>query len=197
MPIAHPDFPHFHTVLSDPKWIAPWTGEVFRQAAPRWLSKPYRFTGVGSVLAGSRLAGRWLMPAVYASTNPYTLHAEAYHKGRRYGWSPDDLKAQLIIGMRWQLQAVVDLTAPIILKALGVKKSELLACDWVGGQNAGNEPLTQAIARAAFENFAEGLVVPCARVRGGVNIVYYPTHRRDRTVIQTPDEANIPFMHGL
>jgi len=140
---------------------------------------------------------RWLMPAVYASTDPDTLNVEAYYKGRRYGWSAADFKAQLIIGMHWQLQAVVNLTTSIALKALGVKKSEILACDWAAEQSAGKEPVTQAIARAAFENFAEGLVVPSARHRGGVNIVYYPTHRRDGTVIQTLDEANIPFAHGL
>jgi RES domain-containing protein len=80
---------------------------------------------------------------------------------------------------------------------LGVKKSDILACDWDAEQSAGKEPVTQAIARAALENFAEGLVVPSARHRGGVNIVYYPAHRRDGTAIKTLDEASIPFVHGL
>ena len=34
------------------------------------------------------------------------------------------------------------------------------------------EALTQAIARAAFEHLAEGLVMPSARLKGGVNIHY-------------------------
>lgn len=138
-----------------------------------------------------------MMPAVYASTNPDTLNAEAYNKGRRYGWSAADFKAQLIVAMHWQLQAVVNLTTPAVLEDLGVKKSDILACDWDAEQKAGKEPVTQAIARAAFENFAEGLVVPSARHRGGVNLVYYPAHRRDGTMIQTLDEENIPFVHGL
>ncbi|HXR07028.1 MAG TPA: RES family NAD+ phosphorylase, partial [Candidatus Acidoferrum sp.] len=140
---------------------------------------------------------RWLMPAVYASTDPDTLTAEAYNKARRYGWSAADFKAQSAIAMHWQLQAVVNLTTSTALKALGVKKSDILTCDWDAEQRAGKEPVTQAIARAAFENFAEGLVVPSARHTGGVNIVYFPTHRRDGTVLQTLDEANIPFLHGL
>jgi len=197
MPTAHQDFPKYFEVLSDTGLFTPWKGNVVRQAAPRWLSKPYRFTGVGSALAGARWSARFLMPTVYASTHPDTLHAESYYKGRRYGWNPADFKAQLIIGMRWEFQAVVDLTSPTILKALGVKKSDILGCDWDAEQRAGNEPMTQAIARAAFEHCAEGLVVPSARHSGGVNIVYYPPHRRDGSAIETLDEANIPLLHGL
>ena len=197
MPSAHQDFPRFFEALSDPKWFTSWQGDVLRQSAPRWQSKPYRFTGVGSLLAGARWSVQWLIPAVYASTDPDTLSAEAFSKGRRYGWSAFDFKTQLIVAMHWQLQAVVNLTTSAALQGLGVKKSDILDCDWDAEQRAGKEPVTQAIARAAFENFAEGLVVPSARHRGGVNIVYYPAHRRDGTVIKTLDEANIPFVHGL
>lgn len=60
------------------------------------------------------------------------------------------------------------------------------------------EALTPAIARAAFEHLAEGLAVPSARRKGGVNIIYYPSHRRDGTVIQTLNPAALPpDMHGL
>jgi RES domain-containing protein len=197
MPTAHPSFPDFFRALSDPKFFTAWKGDVVRQSDPRWQSKPYRFTGVGSVLAGARWSVKWLMPTVYASMHPDTLHAEAYYKGRRYGWKRADFKAQLIVGMHWELQAVVDLTSATTLRDLGVKKAEILMCDWEAEQKAGHEPITQSIARAAFENFAEGLVVPSARHPGGVNVVYYPSHRRDGTVIQTLDEANIPFRHGL
>jgi RES domain-containing protein len=194
---AHKSFPDFFQALSDPKWWMPWEGDVLRQSAPPWQSKPYRFTGIGSVLSGGRWNVQRLMPAVYASTRPDTLNAEAYSKGRRYGWSRADFKAQLIVGMHWRLQAMIDLTSPTTLKALGVNRADILTCDWDAVQRAGSEPVTQAIARAAFENFAEGLVVPSARHHGGVNIVYYPTHRRDGTLIQTLDEVNIPFRHGL
>ena len=57
--------------------------------------------------------------------------------------------------------------------------------------------MTQAIARAAFEHLAEGLIVPSARLKGGVNVVCFPTHRQNGTLIQTLDEANVPFTHGL
>jgi RES domain-containing protein len=197
MPTAHKNFPHFFKVLADPALLTLWKGDVVRQSKPRWMSRPYRFTGVGSVFAGGRWSVKGLMPTVYASIDPITLNAEAYYKGLFHGWTKADFNAQLIVGMHWKLQAVVDLTASATLKALKVTHREIVSCDWDAEQIAGHEPVTQAIARAAFENLAEGLIVPSARRKGGVNIVYYPSHRLDGTVIQTLDESNIPFMHGL
>jgi RES domain-containing protein len=196
--MPHGNFAHFYGVLSIiPGLFTPWKGDVLRQAPPRWLSRPYRFTGAGSVLVGGRWSVKNLTPTIYSSTDPDTLNAEVYYKGRRYGWTQADFKAQLKIGMHWELQAVVDLTDAGTLRLLKVKKSDLLGCDWVGEQGAGREALTQALARAAFENLAEGLVVPSARHSGGINVVYYPSHKRDGTMIQTLDESSIPFLHGL
>jgi len=194
----HKDFPHFFNVLkNNPALFTPWKDDVFRQGLPRWMSLPYRFTGVGSVLAGARWSVQRLMPAVYASTDLATLSAEAYYKSRRYGWTAAQFQPQLVVNMRWELQSVVHLTTVAMLKALGVTRKEIVSCDWCAEQAAGRESVTQAIARAAFENLVEGLVVPSARRTGGVNIVYYPTHRRPGTLIQTLNEAAIPFMHGL
>jgi RES domain-containing protein len=99
--------------------------------------------------------------------------------------------------MRWELQAVMDLTTPSVRNALGIRKTDLTACEWEAEQLRGREPLTQAIARAAFERMAEGLVVPSARDPNGVNVVYFPSHRRENTVLRALDEASIPFLHGL
>ena len=137
------------------------------------------------------------MPTLYASTDLMTLSAEAYYKSMRYGWTPAEFQTQLVIHMRWELQRVVDLTKAGTLKALIVTKKAIVNCDWFTEQTAGSEPITQAIARAAFENLTEGLVVPSARRTGGLNLVYYPTHKLNGTVIQTLNEASIPFLHGL
>src|ERR1044071_5751582 len=96
---AHPDFPHFFKVLSNPVRLTGWKGDVIRQSTPRWMSRPYRFTGVGSVFAGARWSVKSLMPTIYASTDPVTLNAEVYYKGLRYGWTAADFLAQLMVGM--------------------------------------------------------------------------------------------------
>jgi len=196
---AHPNFDQFFQALrNNGNLFAPWAGDVIRQAPPRWLSAPFRFTGVGSVLTGARWSVKGLIPTIYASLDPDTLNAEAYHKGRRYGWTRADFLAQLRIGMNWQLQLTLNLTEPGIRRALHVRITDILSCDWPGEQNAGREALTQAIARAAFENLAEGLVVPSARHHGGVNVVYYPSNRRAGTVINVLDPGGLPpDMHGL
>ena len=69
------------------------------------------------------------MPTIYASTNPATLAAEANYKGLRYGRTKADFNAQLTVGMHWELQAVVDLTAPATLKALKVKRRDIEGVD--------------------------------------------------------------------
>jgi RES domain-containing protein len=194
---AHPDFRRFHEVLANQNLFTLWRGNVLRQAPPRYMSLPYRLTGLGPARAGGRYTVRALMPTVYASTDAATLAAELNFKAPRYGLTPGQLKAQLTVGMRWEIQRVVDLTAAETLELLGVETDDLVRCDWLTEQNAGREALTQAIARAAFERQAEGLVVPSARLRGGVNVVYFPSHRRDGTLIETPDEAGVPFIHGL
>ncbi len=194
----HNDFLRFFDVLkNNPALFTARKEDVYRQGLPRWMSLPYRFTGVGSVFTGARWSVKELMPTVYASTELRTLLAEAYYKARRYGWRPAQFQPQLTVLMHWELQSVVDLTNATTRRALKVTKNAIVSCDWSAEQASGTEPVTQAIARAAFENLAEGLVVPSARRKGGVNLVYYPTHRRDGTVIQTLNEANIPVVHGL
>lgn len=173
---AHKNFGHFFNALDpkvNPGLYTAWQGDVVRQSVPRWVSRPYRFTGVGSVHAGGRWNVKGVMPTIYASTDPATLAAEAHYKGLRYGWTKAHFNAQLIIGMHWELQAVVDLTSPATLKALKVSHKDIVSVDWEAEQTAGGEPVTQAIGRAAFEHLAEGLIVPCARLEGGVNIVYH------------------------
>jgi RES domain-containing protein len=195
---AHKTFPDFFRVLkSAPGLFKARAEDVFRQGVPQWISRPYRYTGVGSVMKGARWSVKGLLPTLYGSTTLETLTAEAYYKAARAGWTPADFQPQLTIHMRWELQAVLDLTDAATLATLGVTKNDIVTCDWEAEQAKGEEALTQAIARAAFENLAEGLVVPSARDPNGVNLVYYPCHRRDGTIINTLNEGKIPFMHGL
>lgn len=55
-----------------------------------------------------------------------------------------------------------------------MRLDELLAEDWRKVNDAGYESQTQAFGRAAHDVRAEGLLAPSARVRGAVNLVYFP-----------------------
>ncbi len=194
----HTDFQKFFNALkSNPGFFKGKKEEVFRQGIPRWMSRQFRFTGLGSANAGGRWTVKGLMPTVYASTHPTTLAKEANYKSLHYGWTPSQFKPQIIVGMKWELQKVLNLMDPVILTALNLTHAKLTLCDWEGEQMAGKEALTQALGRAAFENLAEGLVVPSARQAGGINMVYYPSNRLDGSVIQTSNESEIPFIHGI
>lgn len=198
---SHPRFSDFFRILDpqvNPGLYSNWSGDVVRGAPPRWMSTPYRMTGVGAVLAGARSSVRHLMPAVYASTDPLTLAAELHYKAAKYGWTAASFHPRLTVGMHWELQAVVDLTAGAVLGALGTSNTDLTNCDWETEQTAGREALTQAIGRAAFERLAEGLMLPSARRHGGVNVVFFPGHRRDGTRLRVLDARALPpDMPGL
>lgn len=197
MPKAHPDFARFYADMGNGGILRPWRGDVLRAVAPRWVSRPYRFTGTGALLAGGRWNTKHLVPAVYFSDSVGTLNAEAEAWAERHGFKVADLKPQTRITVQLELQSVLNLTARTTLATLGVTESELTSCDWKAEQDADLEPLTQALGRAAFELGVEGLVAPSARHVGGANIVLFQCHRRDRSIVQTHDEADIPFVHGL
>jgi RES domain-containing protein len=197
MPDAHAEFPRFFAAIQGGGLLKPWQGDVLRATHPRWVSRPYRFTGTGALLAGGRWNNPKLVPAVYLADSIHTLTAVAAAWAKRYGWKVADLKPQTRITVRLELQAVLDLRAPTTQAALGVTETQLTGCDWKAEQEADREPLTQAIGRAAFECLAEGLVAPSARHAGGANLVVFHSHRRDGTVVQAKDDASIPFVHGL
>jgi len=136
------------------------------------------------------------MPAIYFSMTQEVALAEADAKAKRYGWASLSYPAKTLAAFQLKLHAVLDLTDAATLKALNVKKKELIGCDWEAEQLALQEPLTQALSRAAFETFAEGLVVPSARANGA-NVIVFPTNLKLGSAINAHDEANIPFVHGL
>ena len=197
MPSPHPDFPRYFAALADPALLTSWSDDVLRAALPRWVSRPYRLTGVGALLSGGRWNVLKLFPAVCFSTTVETVNAEAEAWARRYGLPVSALKPQTRFTARLTLQAMVDLTQPSVLAALGLTSADLTTCDWKAEQDANREALTQAVARAAFEQMAEGLVAPSARLAGGINIVLFPSHRRDGSGVLVRDEADIPFVHGV
>ena len=194
----HPDFAELFAVLNDPESPArvAWKGDVFRATTPRWMSRPYRLTGVGALLSGGRWNTRQLIPVVNFGTTAEVTFAEADSRNRRAGWTGPILP-QTRVAFQVKLHALLDLTDPAVLKTLGVKRADLLQCEWQTEQNAGREPLTQALSRAAFETLGEGLIVPSARLINGVNLVVFPAHLHPASTLTVHAESHIPFVHGI
>lgn len=64
---------------------APWAGEVFRSAAPKYAGTRDMTTGLGSAHAGGRWNPPGSFPTVYASLEPETAMSESLATFRYYG----------------------------------------------------------------------------------------------------------------
>jgi len=152
-----------------------WDGVAFRAA-------PLEFARLRKLLDGKgglRWGGRWLVAARSRAVNLSTTHEAAIKESNAnftyHNFALSDLKPKVIVAVRLKLKRVVDLTA-----ARGVRAQpwllldELLAEDWRKINDTGHESQSQAFGRAARDLGAEALLVPSARVRGGVNLIYFP-----------------------
>src|SRR5688572_8034451 len=110
MPTPHQSFAHYFQVIQSSNLFTPWSRTAFRSTLPKWMSEPYRFTGLGSALAGGRWNVQKLMIAIYFSLDVQTLNAEAYAQAARFGWTAQNLQPQLQISTTVSLQAILDLT---------------------------------------------------------------------------------------
>jgi RES domain-containing protein len=197
MPNPHSSFPQLFQSIMGGALLTPWAGPIFRSAAVKFMSHPYRMTGLGAALMG----GRWnvlnLMPANYFSLDLVTLAAEVNARLARYQFRPVSFQPHVTAGFTASLQAVLDLTNPAVLNALGLTSAGLTACPWLAIQNSGHEALTQACARAAFENTAEALLAPSAQNVGGKNLIVFPSNVRAGSSVAAMNASQIPFVHGL
>lgn len=196
--IAHPKFSDFFDALkANPGCFSVWAGVGFKTALPRYACPPYVLTGAGALLAGGRWNTQGLMPAVYLSADAQTVAAEADQQNHRNHWQLPGLLPQTRVVFNLRLQKVLDVTAPDSLQLLHVGVGKLTGCDWRAEQQAGNESLTQAIGRAAFENMAEGILVPSAQRSGGRNLVLFPGNRQVGSIVELLHPGEVPLVHGL
>jgi len=133
--------------------------------------------------AGSRLnGGRWNPPdkfnVVYGSLDPETAIAESLGTYSSYGVPPAKARPRVFAAVDLQLQAVLDIREPAVLGAMGVKLQQLMNEDWAKAQSNGDEALTQAIGRIAFELELEGIIVPSVQRASGGNLAAFPGRRR-------------------
>ena len=81
-----------------------------------------------------------------------------------------------IIGVEIHLARVLDLTAPPVLRLLGVTRLRLIRTDWVTSQDVnGREAFTQEIGRLACEAGMEAVITPSTALpRTGRNLCIFP-----------------------
>ena len=174
---SHPDFPRFARAIAR---IPPrtWEGVAFRSVSPAYAGARDLLSGEGVRRHGGRWNAAGSFAAVYASLSPETAVAEALAHARHYGIPDAEALPRVLVALDASVAALVDLTEARARRILRVSRRRLRGEPWRRAADAGREALTQAIGRAAFEGGLEGLLVPSAASRTGVNIVVFPERLR-------------------
>jgi RES domain-containing protein len=153
-----------------------WRGELFRSASPRYANKDDILTGAGSKGAGARWNPPGGFRTVYGSFDVETAVGEALAHFRHFGLPVSKAMPRVLVALEAKLQRVLDLTDGTTRRMLGVAARRMLDEPWREEQKKGREALTQAIGRLAYGASVEGLLVPSAAWRGGVNLVIFPAN---------------------
>jgi RES domain-containing protein len=156
--------------------LTSWTGVAYRSTSPRYANKDDLLTGVGSKANGARWNPPNSFRTIYASLDPHTALEEALAHFQYYGISMAQAMPRVIVSVRVELQRTLNLRDGKTRRLLGVSEKRILDEPWRNKQDNGQEALTQAIARLAYNKNWEGMFVPSAARRGGVNLVVFPAN---------------------
>jgi len=157
---------------------APWSGVLFRSTSPEYANSRDLVSGEGSRRTGARWNPPGTFAAVYGSLDAATAVAEALAYYRRFGIPEADAMPRVLVAIETHLALALDLTSGAVRSRLSLSKRRMRTEDWLLRQAAGQEAVTQAAARAAFEEGLEALIVPSAPVPRGVNVVVFPANLR-------------------
>jgi RES domain-containing protein len=171
----HPDSERWKRALARALvHLAPWSGVMFRTTGIGYANREDLLSGMGSKRYGARWTPRGAFPAVYGSLDPHTALLETLGTGGRYGIPYEERMPLVMVAVDVELARLLDLTSSAVRKALRVSQSRMVGEDWEAMQRAGEEALTQALARLARGLGVQALLVPSARLRGARNLVIFP-----------------------
>lgn len=157
--------------------LKPWSGVVFR-SVPLEFAKPEQIVdGEGAMKSGARWNPPGSIRALYCSLRPGTAAEESMRLFEVAGLNRTVVKPRLIVGIRYRLQAVADLSM-LVRGIQGVDLDELMAEEWQKINAQGRETQGQALGRALCDERAEGFLVPSARVPNATNLVVLPSNLR-------------------
>ncbi len=190
---ANPRYELFHAELKRLKRrFSKWQGVAFRAAPLEFSRLETLLDGKGSLRAG----GRWSAAGTFRAVNLSTTQEVAVKEGSAnftyYNFALSDVRPRLLVGVRFKLGRVIDLTATDGIQSLkSIHLTELLAEDWRKVNDSGHESQSQALGRAVHDIGAEGLLAPSVRVPGGVNLVYFPESVLGKGKVEILGEAEL------
>jgi RES domain-containing protein len=152
--------------------LTPWEGHIWRFNAIDYPQPSDILNGHGALHHGSRWNARGTFPVVYGSTDERVAVAEVKATDCYYGLTVR--RPRLFVCIRLKLDFVLDMSSVSVLRALGIRLKDIQTEDWRKLHDAGQESLTQAIGRAIADFGAEGILCRSARVKGGLNVAWFP-----------------------
>jgi filamentous hemagglutinin len=147
---------------------------VYRSASVAYANRDDLLTGAGAKRAGARWNPPGSMATVYTSLGIATATAEALSHHHYFDLPLETALPRVLVSIRVNLGRVLNLTEQRVARALGVSRARLTGEDWRASNVRGEEALTQAIGRLAWQAEWEGLLVPSAQDPGGVNLIIFP-----------------------
>lgn len=155
-----------------------WIGTMYRATTTEYANRKDLLTGAGSRKAGARWNAIGSFNAVYGCLEPETAMVEALANYRHYGIPVSEAMPLVFAAIALELEAVIDFTDRNVQATLGVSARKMRTTTWKQFQQRGEEAITQALGRIAFEEKLEGILVPSARVNGATNLIIFPSRRR-------------------
>jgi RES domain-containing protein len=196
----HPDYKKIYAasrrLLGD---AAGFRGTLYRACDPTYANTRDLLTGEGS----RKYGGRWNAPGafavVYLAESLEGAVAETLGLVGRYGLDAAARLPLTLVAVDAVLLTVLDLTDARVRRMIGVTVAAMVNCEWRAENRAGREALTQALARAAFELGAGGVIVPSAVKRTLRNIDVFPGNLSGgaRLTIRSSDKLPPPPAPGL
>jgi RES domain-containing protein len=188
--------PRYSVFLAELKKVkkpfSAWKGLLFRASPLSYAQSAKLLSGQGSFGLGGRWSAAGTFPAVNASTDQATCIAESSASFTYYNWAPSDVRPKIVVAVRVNFIKVLNLVSSNGLRSMPwLELDKLLAEDWHKVNDANHEAQSQSFGRAAHDMGAEGLLVPSARVRGGVNLVYFPKSIGARSKVELLGEEEL------
>jgi RES domain-containing protein len=169
-----------------------WSGVVYRSASPRYANKDDLLTGLGSKSAGARWNPPKSFPTIYASLDPHTALDEVLAHFLYYKIPIEGAMPRVTVSVRVRLGRVLDLTEGKTRSALRVSERRMVDEPWREEQKVGREALTQALGRLTHELGWEGLLVPSAARRGGMNLIVLPANLSRPSSLEIINVGDLP-----
>ena len=192
MMTPHPQFKEFLAAL---KRLTPpitsFDGTLFRASDPLYANARDLITGHGS----RRYGGRWNGPGiatVYLAQSVEGAIAESLGLAGSYGFDPAKRLPLTLVAIDARLNAVFDFTHARVRKSVGITLTAMNACEWRMDNAAGEEALTQALGRAAYELGVEGVLVPSAVKRTFIDLNVFPENLRNARQLTVRSSERLP-----